>query len=577
MRWFAVLAAAACNAPAASGEPVRETGLLFYLSGSHGTEADVAAPGTQRPNFEHGITPVADGAVGPGLSCRHTQVLSYWAPGNVYAQRGTLAFFWRAREPVGPTELPIFRVAFADHSSWDMVWSRIDYNGHGFDAFVTDANLARTRVSVTVAPFPPPQRWIHLALAWDETRGIRFFVDGRLAAAKEARALLDTGLDQLGPHSRIIAPLNVQSDYNFVRGGDIDEVRVYDRVLDAAAVAALARGQAPRALAPLAARDLADARVREAWYRRYGWNQPGQPPPYLDAAATRVRKVEIHDARDLGRWWWKANDGIPETTWPGVYNRSSLPGRRDYFILPDWDCYSTSGRAINFTLPDEPWNQLQIAGAAWGKLRLLARGAGGEGAGGDGATGPTTPKLPLSPVRRGEDQGEGSPASGERRDRLQTPHCPSPRRTGERGNEGDGGREGTDDGPVLFERPSGRQRTFHRLPAPITGGAVRFESAAPEQPLSELSAFLVTPGAAPTGTRTLRYRMQAAPAVLPPELAPLGAYIDGRHPPDERARLWRCPTQPGAPHHPALPPRPLPLPLRVPARRPPLGYRWSTS
>ena len=36
------------------------------------------------------------------------------------------------------TAFPVFRVGYADHSSWDQVWLRIDYNGHGFDAFVTD-------------------------------------------------------------------------------------------------------------------------------------------------------------------------------------------------------------------------------------------------------------------------------------------------------------------------------------------------------------------------------------------------------------------------------------------------------
>ena len=49
-----------------------------------------------------------------------------------------------------------------------MVWLRIDYNGHGFDAFVTDVNLGRTRVSYTMPNFPKADEWMHLALAWDE-------------------------------------------------------------------------------------------------------------------------------------------------------------------------------------------------------------------------------------------------------------------------------------------------------------------------------------------------------------------------------------------------------------------------
>ena len=121
-----------------------EPGLLFYLSGEHQFTADVAAPGTAEPNNLKDVTIIPDGAKGSAFQCADTQLLSYWAPGNMYAQRGTLSFFWRSRYPVGPTEFPIFRVGYADHSSWDMVWLRIDYNGHGFDAFVTDASSART-------------------------------------------------------------------------------------------------------------------------------------------------------------------------------------------------------------------------------------------------------------------------------------------------------------------------------------------------------------------------------------------------------------------------------------------------
>ena len=160
-----------------------EPGLLFHLSGSRGLTADRAAGGDPEPNFASEVEVIADGASGPGLQCGHTQLLSYWAPGNIFAERGTLSFFWRSREPVAPTEFPIFRVGYADHSSWDMVWLRIDYNGRpGFDAFVTDASLARTRVSHTMPAFPGPTQWVHLALAWDETRGIRFYVNGQLVA-----------------------------------------------------------------------------------------------------------------------------------------------------------------------------------------------------------------------------------------------------------------------------------------------------------------------------------------------------------------------------------------------------------
>jgi hypothetical protein len=442
-----------------------EPGLLFYLSGEKGTTADFSAGGTPEPNFDFEVTGIADGAKGAALQCGDLQRLSWWASGNIYAQRGTLSFFWRSRYPVGPTQFPIFRIGYADHSSWDMVFLRIDYNGHGFEAFVTDASLSRTRVSVAVQPFPKAKEWTHLALVWDETRGIRFYVNGTLAAEKQTTALYDAALDQFGPHSRIISPYNVQSDYNFVRGGDIDEIRIYDRMLDDAAIAALAKGDGPE-LGPLPARDLGESRRRDEWWWRYGWNRTNDPPPYLADATTAVRKVEIHDAYDLKRWWWKACDGIRETTWPGVYNRSRLPGRLDYFILPDWDCYTLSGKSITFVMPDEPWNHLEISGAAWGRLsRLTATNAS-----------------------------------------------------------------------VLFDRPLGRERTYHRLATPITGEKLRFDNVEQEQPIGELVAYNVSAGQAPGGSTSLVYRLPLV-SMTNASLADVARFIDGRHPPDERVGL----------------------------------------
>ena len=81
--------------------------------------------------------------------------------------------------------------------------------------------------------------------------------------------------------------------------------------------------------------------------------------------------MQINDAYDIGRWWWRATDGIRETTWPGVYNRSRLVGRFDYFQLPDWDCYAISGKTVTFIMPDEPWNHLEFSGGAFGNMTLL--------------------------------------------------------------------------------------------------------------------------------------------------------------------------------------------------------------
>jgi hypothetical protein len=469
----------------AADVPSSSPGLLFYVSGDHGTTADVAAPGTAEPSFVNDVTTIPDGAKGPALQCADLQRLAWWAPGNIYAQRGTLSFFWRSRYPVGPTQFPVFRVGFGDHSSWDMVWLRIDYNGHGFDAFVTDASLARIRVSVPMDPFPGPKVWTHLAISWDERGGIRFYINGKLAAKNETVAVLNTSLDQFGPHSRIISPHNVQSDYNYVRGGDIDELRIYDRMLTDENIVTLATGDAP-VLLNLSARSLADAQTRDEWNLRYGFNRPNDAPPALPAGpAVTIRKVEIHDAYDIKRWWWKATDGIRETTWPGVYNRSRLPGRNDYFQLPDWDCYVDSGKAITFVLPDEPWNHLEISGAAWGKMELLPVGTENEAA---------------------------YAAKAE---------------------------------ATLFERPKGEEKTIHTFTQPLAGRKIRFTNVAQEEPISELAAYNVTAGAEPAGSTKLAYRISATSLdglTGGDSLKPLAEFISGRFPADERAAALAVPA-----------------------------------
>jgi hypothetical protein len=353
-----------------------KSGLLFSLSGAKGIKADFAQGGQYLPNFLKDVKMIDDGINGKAFQCEDDQLLSFWAPGNIYAQRGTLSFFWRSRYPVGPTPFPIFRVGYADHSSWDMTWLRIDYNGSGFDAFVTDIGLSRIRISYFMDKFPDPGTWTHIALSWDETSGIRFYVNGLLVKEQSVTGtMFDTGLDQFGPHSRIISPYQVQSAYCFMRGGDIDEIRIYDHMLRDNEIASLSKGADPgKKISPFS-RDLSEQRWRDEWWTLNGWNLPNTPPPQLPSPKTVIRKVDIHDAYDIKRWFWKANDGIRETTWPGVYNMSRLPGRYDYFVLPDWDCYSGSGQSVRFILPDEKWNHVEMWGTAWGQLTYESKDA----------------------------------------------------------------------------------------------------------------------------------------------------------------------------------------------------------
>jgi hypothetical protein len=371
---IALLAVLSCGMLAPStvlAEASAAPKLLFRVSADTGFDADVAG-GQSVPNFRDKVKLVDSGRAGKAIEWADDGVLSWNAPGNLYAQRGTLSFFWRARYPVGQAPFVIFRVGYADHSSWDMAWLRIDWNGHGFDAFVTDANLARTRVSFDMPKAPAASDWTHIAFAWDETVGVRLYVGGREVARQDATVDLDAGLDQFGLAGRVMSPHQVQSRYNFLRGSDLDELRIYDRMLDAGDMAALAQLREPTAETSPAARD-----QRQAWLHRYGWDRSA--PPLLKAPVTAIRKVEFADARDLKQWMFKGTDGIAETTWPGVYNRSRLPGRTDYFELPDWNVYVEGGKALDLALPDEPFNRIELRGAAYGTATWSAQAPGGAG------------------------------------------------------------------------------------------------------------------------------------------------------------------------------------------------------
>ncbi|MBN8814389.1 MAG: LamG domain-containing protein [Sphingomonas sp.] len=361
MMWLAAtgLATAALGGATFAQDPGPR--LIFHVSADKNFTAETAG-GDAVPNFQSKVAIVPTGKSGGAIEWQDDGYVAWKAPGNIYARRGTLSFFWRSRTPVGEAPFVLFRAGFADHTSWDMAFLRIDWNGHGFDAFVTDNNLARERVSFRMPTLPASTEWHHIAFAWDEAVGVRLFVDGKEVARKDQKAVLDSGLDQFGLAGRIISPHQVQSRYSFMRGSDVDEIRVYDQMLDAGAVAALAVNTAPSGGAPVAA-----AAERLAFLHRYGFE--GASPPLLTAETTAIRKVEFADAKDLKEWMWKGVDGIAETTWPGVYNRSRLPGRDDYFELPDWNVYVEGGKAYELTIPQgETVNRVEIRGAAYGAL-----------------------------------------------------------------------------------------------------------------------------------------------------------------------------------------------------------------
>src|SRR5690606_1309683 len=159
------------------------------------------------------------------------------------------------------------------------------------------------------------------------------------------------------------------------------------------------------------------------------------------------------------------------------------------FTLPDWNVYSMGGKAGTWFLPDEPWNQVEIQGAAFGRLSALADG-----------------RVP------------------------------------------EGSAQVTDEGDLLARRRQGVERTTTRLSADRTGGAVRFVNEAQETPIEEIGVYRVSPGRAPAGIGRFDFVVRGA---AEPDFAAtrsLTDFIAGRYPVEERATVAALPA--GAPFTP---------------------------
>lgn len=357
---FGLFVLVSCLSVSAKGDTLHE-GLLFYIDAENGLNATFSK-GDPTPIFASGVAVVESGPVGNSLDLSPKLSLAWPAAQNIYAKHGTITFWVRVKEGLSDKPLPLFRVSSADSSTWDFTWLRIDWNGKGVDAFVTDTNLARLRLSSfdTVTE----DDWLHVAFGWDEDWGGKLWLNGKLASKKQQKSALDQGLWGFGPVQRIVAPWSVHSAYNMMIASQFDEIRIYDRLLTSEDVYALFSGQSESIL--YAAPQATSLLTRQ---RRLGFTPNNLKAIPLARPFTRVKKVAFSDTRDQLQAQFKGADGIRETTWPGIYNRADLPGRNDYFILPDWNVYSTSGYQYDLTLVDEHWNHLEITGSAFGELQ----------------------------------------------------------------------------------------------------------------------------------------------------------------------------------------------------------------
>ena len=83
---------------------------------------------------------------------------------------------------------------------------------------------------------------------------------------------------------------------------------------------------------------------------------------------------------------------------------------------------------------------------------------------------------------------------------------------------------------------------MHILATPIVGREIRFTNVEQEEPIGELSAYNVTAGVEPAGSKVIALQLTAHAKNDSPSLAGLRAFISGRYPADEQSSMLALPT-----------------------------------
>ncbi|MFC1614174.1 LamG-like jellyroll fold domain-containing protein [Gemmatimonadota bacterium] len=319
--------------------------ILFHLSFDLGIDADIAR-GDANPLQAAGPVRVGPGGYrGRCAYIGHGSGLSYAAPGNIYAEKGTMSLWLKLDEPAGRVGFNILPVSYAQRSNWDFSFARIIWNGSSLAADLEDRNLERHSVEASGENLLVQNVWTHLALTWDERKGMHFYINGELAGEAAKQMHLAANLSQIGILVNELAP------HMGIAGSEIkafvDEVMIFGFALTPGQIAALAGGKIP----------VADEEPKGFssghWIERYGWTGVGDIP--LLGEIGRLRLVGLSGAQDLGKFWMKGSDGKRETTWPPLMNHG----------------YHDEGQRICFKVADEPFNLIRITGNFSGRVYAL--------------------------------------------------------------------------------------------------------------------------------------------------------------------------------------------------------------
>ena len=347
MRSAALLALVAClTATLSAAEPGAPpadpgVGLLFHASFDRNRRADVAV-GADLPflaDYERAARGEKGGKLVPGVfgtaltGTERGGLGDYAALGNFDPERGTIAFFIREAQQTYGFEP--FVVGSVDPYYWTM-YLRLSDKENRLSAWFANEVYKPVVVDAPRAARLKENAWHHIAVAWDQAYGARYYFDGQEVASNWGRACwFSRGLD----------PATIALEHSDNVG--YDEVYVFDRPLTSQQIAQLRTENVPPTF-----QELAPLTYDEGWVRNrrreLSWVGEDQNMPALKLGAgesNAVRQVVPVQARCVKKECNIVFDGKPGNGWPPLYNYEfnkgnglhvETPEPFDYMVTEGW-------------------------------------------------------------------------------------------------------------------------------------------------------------------------------------------------------------------------------------------------
>ena len=328
-----------------------EDNVSFYASFDQNVLADRAG-GEESPLGNQNVKIVREGRKGSAAYLDYGSLLTYDAPGNLYAERGTVAFWWELDEPVGNTPFTLVRISTAQQLTQDFTFAELVWTGESLRLSFYDRDAQPHQIEADSKHELVSGRWFHLAFSWDELDGIRLYIDGHPISSERGELHLDASLDQIGVHASVVAPYQTRGTERKVF---IDELRIYNAALTETAIEDLAQLGAGRAGAIPPVMDTSPEFWSRHWKARFGWDDSVSIPKV--ASPTWIRRVPVTEARDLKKFSDEASDGKRETVWPHL----------------GWG-YAEQGKALDLAVENEPFNYVWLQGNLKGQVYQIKNG-----------------------------------------------------------------------------------------------------------------------------------------------------------------------------------------------------------